>query len=139
MNFEFEWLAILRFYIGPSIIEIYKQLDPILGGKFEIRKFGIESQPIQWTFEQVRLSVLLTNQNPGSRTFFPRQNCSVANPQQGSAILHPGRLTHPYAEETVKNNQNQTIILDSLINIHYLWTMAGFQDVYNIPGMKLVP
>ena len=124
-------------------MDVFRQQDPISGGRFEIRKFGAKSEPIEYGFGLYRMVMFLTSSNSNDRTFFSSHNCSVINPPKGSILIHPGRITHRYEElsdsppEIGPNDNALPVILDSLINVQYLWTMAGANDYYEIPGFYL--
>ncbi|XP_064108903.1 procollagen-lysine,2-oxoglutarate 5-dioxygenase 1-like [Macrobrachium nipponense] len=101
MEFEQEWLWILRHYVKPLAEKVYLGYDSAARA---IMNFIVRYKPTEQPFlrphhdsSTYTINVGLNNPHidyEGGGAHFIRYNCSVVNTRVGWALMHPGRLTH---------------------------------------------
>lgn len=121
MEFEQEWLWILRHYVKPLAEKVYLGYDSPAKA---IMNFIVRYKPTEQSFlrphhdsSTYTINVGLNRPHidyEGGGAHFLRYNCSVINTRVGWALMHPGRLTHYH--EGLQTTKGTRYIMVSFID-----------------------
>ncbi|KAK4308429.1 hypothetical protein Pmani_019867 [Petrolisthes manimaculis] len=121
MEFEQEWLWILRHYVKPLAEKVYLGYD---SDARAIMNFIVRYRPTEQSFlrphhdsSTYTINVALNRPHidyEGGGAHFIRYNCSVVDTKVGWALMHPGRLTHYH--EGLRTTNGTRYIMVSFID-----------------------
>ncbi|XP_068202798.1 procollagen-lysine,2-oxoglutarate 5-dioxygenase 1 isoform X2 [Palaemon carinicauda] len=101
LEFEQEWLWILRHYVKPLAEKVYLGYDSAARAlmNFIVRYKPTEQPLLRPHHDSSTYTINVGLNRPtidykGGGAHFIRYNCSVVNTRVGWALMHPGRLTH---------------------------------------------
>ncbi|XP_045601648.1 procollagen-lysine,2-oxoglutarate 5-dioxygenase 1 [Procambarus clarkii] len=121
MEFEQEWLWILRHYVKPLAEKVYLGYD---SDARAIMNFIVRYRPTEQSFlrphhDSSTYTINVGLNRPfidyeGGGAHFIRYNCSVVNTRVGWSLMHPGRLTHYH--EGLQTTKGTRYIMVSFID-----------------------
>ncbi|KAK3872939.1 hypothetical protein Pcinc_022023 [Petrolisthes cinctipes] len=121
MEFEQEWLWILKHYVKPLAEKVYLGYD---SDARAIMNFIVRYRPAEQSFlrphhDSSTYTINIGLNRPhidyeGGGAHFIRYNCSVVDTKVGWALMHPGRLTHYH--EGLRTTNGTRYIMVSFID-----------------------
>ena len=117
INFEKQWEKIIFKYIAPIASNVYSFYKTKKSNISFIVKYSMDGQKELIKHHDAStytINICLNNSFEGGGCSFVRQNFILNNKQIGSAVIHPGRLTHYHEGLQITNGIRY--ILVSFIN-----------------------